>query len=94
MTDVVCASAELPSAPAAKLPAMAAPVTSVAFAPRATAGGGGCSGGGRDVLAVGLESGELELWSVTWQPGSAADGRPLSCTGASLHIFLIQLSVA
>ena len=69
----------------AKLPQMAAPVTSVAFAPRSAAGCSGCSGSGRDVLAVGLESGDLELWSLTWQPGAAVGCSTRQCSGWSLE---------
>ncbi|BDA40643.1 Elongator complex protein 2 [Coccomyxa sp. Obi] len=73
---------ELPSTPVAKLPQMAAPVTSVAFAPR-TQSSSSCSNSSRDVLAVGLESGELELWSLTWQPATTAHSHSLVCTGVS-----------
>ena len=45
---------------------MAAPVTAVAFAPRMPgANAAGEGGTGRDLLAVGLESGELELWAIS-----------------------------
>ena len=53
--------------PVAKLPQMAAAVTNVAFAPqikRGQEGGGPSSSSSRDMLAIGMEDGQLELWAI------------------------------
>ena len=54
----------LPTQPAVKLPALAHPVTAVAFAPAECDSYSAAEGRGRDLLAVGLENGALQLWGL------------------------------
>ena len=54
----------LPTQPAVKLPALSHPVTAVAFAPAECGSRSAAEGSGQDVLAVGLESGVLQLWGL------------------------------
>lgn len=54
----------LPTQPAVKLPALLHPVTAVAFAPAECSSRSAAEGSGRDLLAVGLESGDLQLWGL------------------------------
>ena len=63
----------VPSQPALKLPAFAAPVTAVAFAP-ASCGSSRPQRSGMNVLAVGLESGGLQLWGLHRKAKDSASG--------------------
>jgi hypothetical protein len=53
---------------------MAAAITSLAFVPRSDSTGA-AHGGGSDpsaLLAVGLESGDLQLWALSWAKQGAS----------------------
>ena len=82
----------LPTQPAVKLPAFAHPVTAVAFSPSACTSRSAAEGSGRDILAVGLESGALQLWGLhknVTASGSAHTGSPITvhCSKlASRHV--------
>lgn len=87
----MCPLAELPGKPLAVLPTFPAAVTAVAFAPTLD---GGCAGGAaehasgagsgaeqpRCCLAVGLESGAVEVWAVAMAGGGS---EAPSVTGAA-----------
>ena len=59
--------AGVPSQPVLKLPAFAAAVTAVAFAPASRSSSSLPHSSGTDLLAVGLENGGLQLWGLQRQ---------------------------
>ena len=76
----------LPTQPAVKLPAFAHPVTAVAFSPAVCDSRSAAEGSGRDLLAVGLDSGALQLWGLrkdVTASGSAHTGNAITvhCSG-------------
>ena len=90
----------LPTQPAVKLPALAHPVTAVAFAPAECPSRSAAEGSGRDVLAVGLESGALQLWGLRNSVTSAASGSAqignatvVRCSGLAFMLISLQLKL-
>ena len=90
--------AGLPTQPAVKLPALAHPVTAVAFAPAERSSRSAAEGSGTDVLAVGLESGALQLWGLRKNgtaSGSAqiGDASTVRCSGLAFMLISLQLKL-
>ena len=90
----------LPTQPAVKLPALAHPVTAVAFAPAECSSRSAAEGSGRDVLAVGLESGALQLWGLRNSVTAAASGSAqignatvVRCSGLAFMLISLQLKL-
>jgi hypothetical protein len=86
--------AGVPSKPLVSLPQLPAPVTAVAFSPRQMPVEPGTSAA-CDLLAVGLETGELQLWSVRRQADGASQ---ISAAGATspavMHLHCSACSFA
>ena len=85
----------LPTQPAVKLPTFSHPVTAVAFAPAECNSCSAAEGSGRDLLAVGLESGALQLWGLLMNVTASScahigNARTVSCSRLALILVNLQ----